>query len=335
MKRVQLEIVLGTIFIFLSGALLVAFGLEEPGRLASYENTQRAELIEFGASIYEINCTSCHGSRAQGVEGKAPCLRCREFFAPIAITIDGEIYEVNADTEVASGVVEGRKVRVEYADENGTRIATLVEVVGSDVSSVSSSGVATGIVDKYQDRIGELGWEGSLEDYVVSVVSTGRQVSTRPQYFGAGLPAMPTWGDKYGGPLRVDQVAAVAAFVINFESWALNPSLIPDPIFVEVDSSDPALRGRALFAQLPCTACHAVTGTSSGIGGPSLDGVATRAANSVDGLSAEEYLRQSILDPSAYVVEDYLDGLMPANFADLLSPEQLEDLIAFLLTLEE
>lgn len=333
MKRVQLEIVLGTIFVFLSGVLLVVMGIEEPARLARFEGMQLAEKIEFGASVYEVNCTGCHGTRAQGVEGKAPCLRCRELFAPIAITVDGEIYQVNSDTQVASDVIEGRVVRIEYELEDEVRIATLIEV--TDASSSADSGVVVGIVDHYKDRIGELGWEASLEDYIVSVVSTGRQVSTRPQYFGGGSPAMPTWAERYGGPLRVDQVAAVSAFIFNFETWALNPEMIPEPLIVEIDSSDPALRGRAVFAQLSCAACHTVEGVTAGVGGPALDGVASRAAAMGAGLSAEEYIRQSILDPSAFVVEGFVDGLMPATFGESLTPEQLEDLIAFLLSLEE
>ena len=335
MKQVQLEIVLGTIFVFLSGALIIVFGIEEPARLSSFEDTQRAESIEFGANVFELNCTGCHGAYAQGIPGVAPCLRCRELFAPIAITIAGEKYEVNSETDIASDVIEGRNVRVEYSEDGNKRTATLVEVVDVEIVPSDANGIAVGIVDRYKDRLGELGWEGSLEDYVNSVVSTGRQVSTRPQYIGGGSPAMPTWSERYGGPLRVDQVAAVSAFIVNFETWALNPDLIPAPLYVEIDETDPASRGRAVFLspETGCIGCHTITNISVGTLGPLLDGLASRAGDREAGLSAEAYIRKSVLDPASYLVEGF-ENIMPAGFGDIMTEEQLEDLIAFLLTLE-
>ncbi len=48
------------------------------------------------------------------------------------------------------------------------------------------------------------------------------------------------------------------------------------------------------------------------------------------GLSAVEYLRQSIADPSAYAVEGFGDN-MPKSFVILLSEEDIDGPIAFLL----
>ena len=50
------------------------------------------------------------------------------------------------------------------------------------------------------------------------------------------------------------------------------------------------------------------------------------------GLSAEEYLRESIEDPAAFIVEGYSD-FMPKGFKILLSGEDIDGLVAFLLTL--
>jgi hypothetical protein len=44
--------------------------------------------------------------------------------------------------------------------------------------------------------------------------------------------------------------------------------------------------------------------------GPSLANVASRASEHKPGLSAEEYIRESILDPNAYIVEGFSDGMM-------------------------
>jgi hypothetical protein len=51
-------------------------------------------------------------------------------------------------------------------------------------------------------------------------------------------------------------------------------------------------------------------------------------------LSAEEYIHQSIIDPNAYIVEGFQPNIMPQNFEELIAPEQLSDLIAFLLAQE-
>ncbi len=83
-----------------------------------------------------------------------------------------------------------------------------------------------------------------------------------------------------------------------------------------------------------CSECHSLDGselTIPAFTAPSWQGVSGRAGDRVPGLSAEEYLRESILDPGAYVVEGYSDG-MPKGFRFLLSEEDVDNLVAFLLT---
>jgi hypothetical protein len=50
--------------------------------------------------------------------------------------------------------------------------------------------------------------------------------------------------------------------------------------------------------------------------------------------SPEEYLFESIVNPGAYLVANYSDGLMPAAYGGSLSEQDLADLIAYLLTLK-
>jgi len=68
--------------------------------------------------------------------------------------------------------------------------------------------------------------------------------------------------------------------------------------------------------------------------GPSFAGVATRAVDRIPEMSVEEYLRQSILEPEAYVVEGFPSGLMVPNLGETLTEAQIDDLVAFLLTLK-
>ena len=82
-----------------------------------------------------------------------------------------------------------------------------------------------------------------------------------------------------------------------------------------------------------CARCHSASGETV-IVGPSLSGIAERAGERVDGLDARAYIRNSIMDPSAYVVEGFSDGLMPQDLPGQLSPEELEAVIEYLLTLK-
>jgi cytochrome c2 len=99
---------------------------------------------------------------------------------------------------------------------------------------------------------------------------------------------------------------------------------------------DPAVaRGRALFSRAPaiCSTCHSLE-RDVVIVGPSLYGIADRAWYRIPGQSPEQYIRNSILYPDEYIVEGYSD-VMQKNFADSLSSDSLNDLIAFLMTLED
>ena len=88
----------------------------------------------------------------------------------------------------------------------------------------------------------------------------------------------------------------------------------------------------AVFAQFGCSACHTLTAAgATGLVGPNLDGIGARAGTRVPGLSASDYLDQSITDPGAFVVPGFTDGLMPRDFKTRLSDAQLQALIEFLL----
>lgn len=98
-----------------------------------------------------------------------------------------------------------------------------------------------------------------------------------------------------------------------------------------------AANGEKLFKQtvigaLPgCVTCHSVDGSK--LVGPSLQGIAARAGSTVSGMTAEAYLKQSILEPNAHVVKDYPQGVMQAYGKDLKEAE-VADIVAYLLTLK-
>lgn len=94
---------------------------------------------------------------------------------------------------------------------------------------------------------------------------------------------------------------------------------------------DAAAAGDKLFhqavigTQAGCGTCHSVT-PDEVIVGPSLAGIATRGD--------EAYIRESILDPEAKLVDGFPSGTMPQVWGDELSDEQLDQIVAYLLTLK-
>ncbi|MCI0398167.1 MAG: cytochrome c [Chloroflexi bacterium] len=103
---------------------------------------------------------------------------------------------------------------------------------------------------------------------------------------------------------------------------ASQPTATVDPLVVQ---------GEITFKQ-NCATCHAVEPETI-IVGPSLAGLAGRAGSQAEGLDARLYIETSILKPSAYLVEGFSD-VMPDTFGTRLSGEELDALVAYLLTLD-
>lgn len=81
-----------------------------------------------------------------------------------------------------------------------------------------------------------------------------------------------------------------------------------------------------------CGACHSAT-PGTVIVGPSLAGMAATGATRVDGLDARAYVYSSILQPSDYLVAGF-DDLMPKDLAKKLTGEELDSVVAYVLSLE-
>lgn len=281
MNRVQIEITLGTLFILITSVIVLHYGLNEDARMKEFEQAQRARSIEVGATLFENQCSRCHGTQGKGIPGLCPPLNDRNFF---------------------------------------------------------------------DNRMKAVNWSGTLEDYIVATASSGRLVSTRPsQYPGQGMPAMPSFSDQYGGPLRVDQIRDIAAFIMNWQSTAVAVEPPPTPagppvgtdITKQLPTGDPKA-GETLAASLGCAACHIAAPVGPAwLAAGGQPGVGARAQARLTqpdytgkAASPEQYLFESIVHPSAYVVSGFADGVMPASYGNTLTDQQVADLIAYLLTLK-
>lgn len=78
-----------------------------------------------------------------------------------------------------------------------------------------------------------------------------------------------------------------------------------------------------------CSSCHS-TDSDKKVG-PGLAGIGDRAGSRVTGLSADEYLEQSLRDPGAFIVEDF-PAVMPSWSG--LGDESIDALVTYLKTLK-
>lgn len=95
----------------------------------------------------------------------------------------------------------------------------------------------------------------------------------------------------------------------------------------------PAQAGELLYKRRGCAQCHSLDGTI--ITGPSFKGIFGQTAhfsNAADAVVEENYIRESILNPSAKIVQGFRDQ-MP-TYKGILKDEEITDIIEFIKTLK-
>jgi len=399
---IQNRILLGVTF-FVGIMLLVGWiTINEPGRMQVFTDQYHGRSIENGAAIFLSNCSTCHGVDAKGKTGVAPAL-----MNPMLFTDKNPAAEAKAAVADAQSKLDAANTQVKKVTDEQTALTTLQQQLAAETDAAKKTDLqsqvdkATAALKRDQDnlatfqkavtdaqaaldkanadfkaltdagwdatrlpRILEVGWGGTLQSYVTDAVAAGRPLSG--SYWNGTI--MPTWGQAYGGPLRLDQIDDVVAYVLNLKDQALKLSpkdvnqqfAVPQAagaavagaapkVFVQfpkaadqkVDnlgnlSGGDATKGEALYTSLGCAACH-----SAGTVGPITKGTATRVTGTrlsaadyksspVAETTADYYIAQSILYPNAYVVPTYNGGVMPQAFGDNITLDDLKNLIAYL-----
>ena len=91
-----------------------------------------------------------------------------------------------------------------------------------------------------------------------------------------------------------------------------------------------AKTGDQIFTAAGCAGCHTFgPAGSNGTIGPSLDELKTQAGKIEPGKSAEEYIRESLEDPGAFIVQGYPNA-MP-SFKGRLTDQQIQAVVDYLL----
>lgn len=162
-----------------------------------------------------------------------------------------------------------------------------------------------------------------------------------PNAYHPDARVMPRFG------LTRTNTEALFAFLSWIDTHEAGDNFPPRPIFVSgngnlalpssvqdnqfADDNSPEALGFEVFRQR-CASCHTLT-DAQGIG-PSMVGLAIRAGERVEGQSAEQYIRNSIINPGEYVVDGF-ENVMAQNLGASLSSDDINNVIAFLLTFDE
>jgi len=92
-----------------------------------------------------------------------------------------------------------------------------------------------------------------------------------------------------------------------------------------------AVSGAAVFKSNQCGACHTLTAAgTSGTIGPDLDKLHQYAR--VAGRPLAAFVKQSIVDPNAYIEKGFPKSVMPGTFGKTLSTQQLDSLVQYLIS---
>jgi mono/diheme cytochrome c family protein len=111
-------------------------------------------------------------------------------------------------------------------------------------------------------------------------------------------------------------------------------SMTVDELQAEFDKlpAGDATRGEQSFRAQPCQTCHA--DLPIGPAFPDDPPLGTRAGTRRSGYPAEVYLYESIVQPNTYIVPGFKKDIMPAEYGETLTDQELADLVAYLLRMK-
>ena len=295
----KVVVILG--IMILSGLLLVAYGFWEPIRQARAAERQENVSIERGIELYTTLCMSCHGVDGLGavVPGTdpprvAPQLN-RSDFQPK----DPDEYKERYNF-IYKTIQRGRPgtPMPPWGREDG---GTLLNEQIHELTLMILKG------DKH--------------------IQGGRTPTpSRGGVSGAAAQAVGNGGHE--GETVWQHVTESAREKIAHGS--------PEPEKPEVqlagDLSENARAGARIWqGKGGCVGCHVVGGVG-GQSGPNLNQIGSVAAARKPGMSAEDYIRESIVNPNAYLVPGF-PPIMP-SFQGVLSEEELNQLVEYYMSLK-
>lgn len=351
--KMEHRILVGTLA-FLGIMVLVGWvAINENGRMQAFQRQYEARATERGAELYTANCSSCHGVNGYG-SSRAPALNSPYLFG----------HDFLAETQRERTGLNTEMTLPNTTDERKAAItARLAELDTIEVPLRQSMQAA---IDKGYDpdapsRLANLGWGGGLYNFVYTTLVHGRPTSI--SYWPGPMAA---WAQTAGGPLRNDQLSDITTYILNWDKgseWTVDDLLavqqfpkvpadgaiiaelmanaeprvgvdtpIADIMVGLADVTGDPQNGQTLYnGSLACSGCHMNAAVA-----PLTEGTWTRVQEvrllepQFAGYTGEQYVAESIIHPNAYLSPGYGANLMPQNFGERLTYQDLADLVAYI-----
>jgi len=302
--------------------VVVYTAVTEPVRMAAQEGNWDGREIEKGAMLFHNNCANCHGNHGRG--GAAPALNSRYFFEQRTADVGWSGTQSNF---VKLTVAAGRP-NLPNDTEKGDQwsmgiMPTWANNLGGPLRGDQVDAVTAYVMNWHDEAVAQ----SPAEDpwiFFQNVLS-------------ADLPYDPD-EDGYDEKLAKAVEAAELAGVTKYELEGETYEFVTEVAEPADESGEVAVRSPQELYQSPpmnCAACHNInenqTSSNRGGAGPHQGNLHESAATRVEGQSAEEYVYNSIVNPGDYIVDGYADGVMPKNFAEVMSEEEIRGLVAWML----
>ena len=159
-----------------------------------------------------------------------------------------------------------------------------------------------------------------------------------PAAFASWLKSQPINGPPPVGTPPATVTQAVPDYEQNVPNGSGSSSPAPSTSSSSSSSSSTsAAAGQAVFTgSAGCSGCHTLAAASAtGTVGPNLDvrlrtDCANPASEKIRGTTLKQCIETAITKPYAYLPTGYSAGIMPSNFAQRLTPDQIQALVNFL-----
>ncbi|HEY7063301.1 MAG TPA: cytochrome c [Chloroflexota bacterium] len=120
---------------------------------------------------------------------------------------------------------------------------------------------------------------------------------------------MPAWGLSDGGSLQPEEINELAIFIMNGDFSHVEAEVAPGAPTPNVPTGGGGANAAAtaLISSHGCGACHTIQSLAFARGtiGPNLTDLGNVAGTMKPGMAAKDYIRESILQPSAFIVPGF------------------------------
>lgn len=286
--------------LFATFGVLTVYFLVEPLRLEAASESQQTISIRRGIETYASYCYSCHG-----IDGRGATVPSSDPAAPPRVAP-----ALNRPDLRPTDVDEAKRMQ-EFL------FRTIARGRPNTPMPAWSRAEGGGLLEE------------SIRELVLMIMH-GEDKITLPEGSPQGGVFAPIVPQK-------TRTAAVWEHVVHHVEEKIAhgaPTPIPLPERPAVQLSPEAEKGLAYWrGEGACIGCHVIAGMGGGSTGPPLSNIGNVAATRKPGMSAEDYIKESILDPNAFVVQGFQPVMPP--YRGRITDEQLNALVAFYMTLKQ